>query len=132
MFWAELSLSDEVDFSIGDHALFIHEPRSAGCGEARADGFERRLAPVVVVAGNSEQRRFDAGKNIQSLRQKAAFFDQVASEADEIRRQRIDRLYHGARIIAVALVVQVREMYKTMRGFVFRETQAAQFDPGGF
>ena len=52
----------------------------------------------------------DAGQDRQCFREELRFFDEVAGEADKIRREIIDGFDHGFQIHTIALVVQIGKM----------------------
>lgn len=81
-----------------------------------------------MIARDAIHWRFDSGKNLQSFRQKLRVFDQVAREANEIRRQCIDLFHHRFRVGAIAFVMQIAELHKSMLGLV-REPQMSCFYP---
>ena len=85
LFGIEAGGADDGELSVSGHLLLVEQPRSARAGAALSDPVERRLAPVIVVARNAIQWRFDAGEDFQRLRQMLRVFDQVAGKADEIR-----------------------------------------------
>jgi len=130
---AEMCHTHQIDFPIRNNPLFIHQPRAARACEAFENALERRIAPIIVVPWNAIQGNPDARQNFQRLRQKLRLFDQVAGEKDELRRQRIDLIHDRLGVRAIALVMQVAELDKSMRGLIrepkMRRLHPFRFDP---
>jgi len=65
----------------------IQQPSATRRSEALGDWRERHFAPIIMVPRHAIDRRLDACKKFESFGQVLSFFDQVAGEANEIRRE---------------------------------------------
>ena len=109
--WAvEAGGADDGELPVSGHPLLVEQPRSARPGKTLGDAIERRLAPVIVVPRDAIHRRLDAGEEFQRFRQMPGLFNQVAREADEVRRQRVYPPHDRLQVGAVALVMHVGEV----------------------
>ena len=67
--------ADDGELAVGGHLLLVEQPRSARRGQAFGNAGPRGFAPVIVVARDAIQRRFDAGEKLQGFGQMPGFLD---------------------------------------------------------
>ena len=122
--------ADQINLSIDEGETLVQKPRAPGGAEIFVDSGKRGAAPVIMIAGHTEQRFLDAGQDFEGFLKILSVLDEVAREADEIRRQRVDMADDGFQIIAIALVVNVGEMNTAAANFRAVQFYVPGFQPG--
>jgi len=128
-FGMQTGCADDGKLSIGRLQSLLDQPSAAGCREARGDSVKWRPAPIIVIARDTIQGRFNPREDFEGFREVLRLFDQVAGEANEFRRDGVDFSNDRLQIGSVTLVVDISEVHKPMSRLAVSETDFANSDP---
>ena len=101
---------DDFEIVLREDDRPIDQPGAAGRCERALKLGKGNPAPVIVISRRAVNRRSDLLNETERFWREPRFFDQIAGETNELRRELVDGAHHFGRVLHVAFVMEISEM----------------------